>query len=386
MIYHGLILTGTSGAGKTTITRELTRSGIFKQVKSVTTRAQRDDDNGEYEYVTKAKFKTAKFRENLMIKAEYRDEFYGITFSAIQESIDTGKVPILVITPAAAAENTNKPNQYNFMSLFIDAPNDELDKRILSRGEEITVAVKEQRLKDREHKDANLYYIQNFFLDKTCDLIKTLWEYRSSGGVLSKRIIQLMLDCGMLLKNADNENVKGASYDLCLGDEYYYKGKIDYLDEKKPFLMIEPYDYVVATSKELTNFPRDISGRFDLSVSLFCQGIILSNGPCVDPGFRGRLFCLLFNTSNAPVVLKRGQHYSTLEVNKLIEPTGTYNGKYQDKETIINYLPSNALQGGINELKKEVESLGRRNEFLQTAVAGSIAIFLAVLSILLTIK
>ena len=78
------------------------------------------------------------------------------------------------------------------------------------------------------------------------------------------------MNCGMLLDNANIANIKGASYDLSLGDEFYYKGKIQRLSTEKPFLLIEPYDYVIATSNELANFPRDITGRFDLAVSLFC--------------------------------------------------------------------------------------------------------------------
>jgi len=128
-----------------------------------------------------------------------------------------------------------------------------------------------------------------------------------------------MIECRMLLENADPNNSTGAAYDLSIGDEYYYGGNIKTLTDNEPFILIEPYDYAIVTSKETTNFPKDITGRFDLSVSLFCQGIILSNGPQVDPGFKGRLFCLLFNTSNALVFLKRGQHYATLEFHKLID-------------------------------------------------------------------
>lgn len=39
-------------------------------------------------------------------------------------------------------------------------------------------------------------------------------------------MIASMIDCGVLLRNADPEMINGASYDLRLGDEYYYDGKI----------------------------------------------------------------------------------------------------------------------------------------------------------------
>ncbi len=114
-----------------------------------------------------------------------------------------------------------------------------------------------------------------------------------------------MLDCGMLLDNATEKNFKGASYDLLLGDEYYYDGKIKCLTDSSSFLTIEPYDYAIVSCKESSRIPRDVVGKFGLTVSLFCQGVILSNGPQIDPGFNGTLFCLLFNTSNQAVHLKK---------------------------------------------------------------------------------
>lgn len=387
MVYQGLVITGTSGAGKTTLTRSLVRDGAFEQVKAFTTRMSRYGDNGEYTYLSEDEFQLRLNTGKFIINTQYQGKYYGISIEDIYEVNSRGKIPILVISPDSYCEYAKKnSSNFQFMSYFIDEEDDELDRRLAARGDVVTNVVRAQRIEDRNYRDSCLYYIKNVSTEKTIEVLENLWEYRSCGGVLSNRLIKLMIGCGMLLNDANNENVKGASYDLSLGDEYYYKGKIQKLSERDPFLLIEPYDYVIATSTELANFPRDITGRFDLSVSLFCQGIILSNGPCVDPGFRGRLFCLLFNTSNASIYLKRGQHYATLELQKLIEPTTAYSGKYQDKHSIVDYLPSNALQGGISELKKELETLKRDNQTLQTAIASGVAFLLSIISILLVIK
>jgi hypothetical protein len=130
----------------------------------------------------------------------------------------------------------------------------------------------------------------------------------------------------------------------------------------------------------VANFPRDVCGRFDLTVSLFCQGIILSNGPQVDPGFQGPLFCLLLNTSSSPVLLKRRQHYATLEFHELIEPTHIYRGQYREK-TLIDYLPSNAARGAINELKKELERVRAESTRLRDLTWAFLAMVLAILSL-----
>lgn len=192
-----------------------------------------------------------------------------------------------------------------------------------------------------------------------------------------------MISCGMLLENADTKEIRGASYDLRLGDEYYYSGEIRKLSEDKPFLTIEPYDYAIVSCQETANIPRDIIAKFGLSVGLFCQGIILSNGPQIDPGFRGTLFCLLFNTSNRAVHIKRGQHYATIEFTKLLEPAAPYVGKYQGQKSIIDYIPENALYGAINELKKEIEELKRESHFMQNIYLGVVALMFTIISILL---
>lgn len=176
--------------------------------------------------------------------------------------------------------------------------------------------------------------------------------------MLPKKVIELMLKCGMLLKNAEiNNKVSGASYDLSLGAQYWQDGGKRILDNTNPFIKLKPGDYAIVSSKEIADFPKDIAGRFDLSVSLFCQGIILSNGPQVDPGFKGGLFCLLFNTSNAPITLKQGQHHATLEFIKLLEPTIPYSGKYQGKDDIIDYLPKPAEPSVITKIIDDIDAL-----------------------------
>jgi deoxycytidine triphosphate deaminase len=188
-----------------------------------------------------------------------------------------------------------------------------------------------------------------------------------------------MIKCGMLLDEANLDNIQGASYDLVLGDEYFQNGEIDYLTDEKPFIVMKPGDYVIVSSKEIANMPRDIAGRFDISVSLFCKGVILSNGPQIDPGFRGRLFCLLFNTSCEPVQLKLGDHFATIEFIKLIEPAPTYAGGYQDKLKMKDYLPKIVEASAINKLLRDVENLKKE------AWLVKLPIIIAILALIVSI-
>lgn len=365
MPFESIIITGTSCAGKSTIAKRLcdfvTNSGVsFEQVTSVTTRERRADDSN-YEYTSDEDFDKLLSDNKLLVDSTYRNKKYGIKQEEYNRVLRKEKVPILVITPASATELLSKGKE-KYMCIFLDAQDETLVDRWVERlGTDPNNKAKKEFLKqhkvDREYQDKAHYILNNTDVSASVSLIALLWEYQNQGGALSQKLISSMIDCGMLLRDADPEMINGASYDLHLGDEYYYDGKIQKLSDEKPFLTIEPYDYAIVSCRETAWIPRDVIAKFGLTVGLFCQGIILSNGPQIDPGFRGTLFCLLFNTSNRAVHLKRGKHYATIEFNKLIGYAEPYEGKYQGKERIIEYIPENALHGAINELKKEVEHL-----------------------------
>ena len=144
-------------------------------------------------------------------------------------------------------------------------------------------------------------------------------------------------------------------------------------------------DYILVSSKEIANLPRDIAGRFDITVGLFCKGVILSNGPQIDPGFRGKLFCLLFNTSSEKVQLKLGQHFTTIEFDKLIEPTVPYKGTYQNKLQLKDYLPEIVKESAINKIITDIEELKKEKLLLKILplVLSSFAILLSIIVVLL---
>jgi deoxycytidine triphosphate deaminase len=368
--YLGIVITGTSGSGKTSVARKLCEvHKEFSLVQAVTTRNPREDDKiGEFLHISQEEFGELDKNGSLLIKAKYRDHSYGIKQESVQSVLSGNRVPVLVITPLsvkdlAIAEEKGGPK---FLTIFLDAYDDVLNGRLKARGEQLTETMRKQRLDDRDYEKKCIYSILNNDLGKTVVLISDSWEFRKSGGMLPQRTIQLMIECGILImENANLGNIKGASYDLSLGDEYYYGGKRLTLTAQDTFILVEPFEFVFVTCQEKFNLPRDVAGRFDISVGLFFQGLILSNGPQVDPGFRGGLWCLLFNTSNDTVQLKRGQHYATIDFIKLIEPTITYAGQYQDKEQIGDYLPRKASRSPIGSLKKDIDNLKKEKWWIK---------------------
>lgn len=383
MLFRGIVITGTTCSGKSTIAKKLQdKDNSFIIVEAVTTREPRADDSN-YEYCSQKEFEQLSKKKKLLVETCYRNKFYGIKEEKFESVLLLNKIPILIVTPSSAAKLLEM-RENELMCFFIDAQDKSLEMRLGEREKrEFTNVEKNQRLEDRHYSYKANYVLQNNCLESSVLLINWLWKHQNQGGGLSQTIIELMLNCGMLLDHSTKSGIKGASYDLLLGDQYYYAGKIKKLSDVNPFLTIEPYDYAIVSCKEIARMPRDVIAKFGLTVGLFCQGIILSNGPQIDPGFIGTLFCLLFNTSNRAVHLKRGKHYATIEFNKLIEPAQPYSGQYQGTENIIDYIPANALHGAINELKKEIEKLKKESRFMQNIYMGVVALMLAIISIVL---
>ena len=360
---------------------------IFQIVQAVTTRTQRKDDITEqYLHITKEEFKKLEEEKKLLIKSEYMGESYGITYEALQQVINGRKIPLLITIPQSTHElEIGGDRKLYYLTVFLDAPDEMLDERLKERGVEISENIKKQRKNDREYIGDCLYRIKNLNSEDTTKLLHYLWHYRNIGGMLPKKIIELMIKCGMLLENANENNIQGASYDLTIGEEYFHKGEIKTLDDKKPFIIMKAGDYILVSSKEIANLPRDIAGRFDITVGLFCKGVILSNGPQIDPGFRGKLFCLLFNTSSEKVQLKLGQHFTTIEFDKLIEPTVPYKGTYQNKLQLKDYLPEIVKESAINKIITDIEELKKEKLLLKILplVLSSFAILLSIIVVLL---
>lgn len=201
----------------------------------------------------------------------------------------------------------------------------------------------------------------------------------SRGGVLDKEAIKSLMNAGTLLIDGCANSLSIASYDLRLGDEIWCQGKMVQLDSKNPTMKIPAYSYAIVSAKEMANIPRFIVGKFDLSVSLFFQGVVLSNGPQVDPGYRGALFCMLYNGSDSPVGISRGHKFATIEFAMTMAVTEGYQSKYQDKKTISDFIPGHAAvaQGG-----KILERLNALEKSLNDRYYIQLGILLALIGIL----
>jgi len=171
-----IIITAPSGAGKTSITRNLLKTFPDQLSFSISaaTRQKRDyEKNGvDYYFMTVDEFKE-KIKDNAFIEWEmvYEGKYYGTLKSEIHRIWKEEKVPLLDIDVQGAV-HVQQQHPEHTLSIFIQPPSvDELKKRLSSRGTEspeslatrLNKATYELSFKEHFNK-----IITNDNLDKAC--------------------------------------------------------------------------------------------------------------------------------------------------------------------------------------------------------------------------
>lgn len=135
-----LIITAPSGAGKTSITKELMKqySQLTFSISAATRAPRANEQNGvDYYFMPledfKTKIKNKEFAEWEMV---YEGKYYGTLKSELERIWASGKVPVLDIDVKGAL-HVQQQYPINTLSIFIEPPSvNELRKRLESRGTE----------------------------------------------------------------------------------------------------------------------------------------------------------------------------------------------------------------------------------------------------------
>ena len=143
-----IIITAPSGAGKTSITRQLLK--VFPQLAfsiSAATREARsyEKDGQDYYFISLHDFKQ-KIQHNEFVEWEmvYEGKYYGTLKSELQRIWDNNKCPLLDIDVKGAI---HVQQQYpdTSLTLFIEPPSvTELKKRLESRGTESAESIRDR--------------------------------------------------------------------------------------------------------------------------------------------------------------------------------------------------------------------------------------------------
>ena len=285
-------------------------------------------------------------------------------------------------------------NKIQNLTFQIIKSNDDIKKigqfAILILDKETHALYSEKRFVSEIIFDAIAYYDKDTNRPQdVIDVCEVFSHLLSFPGILSHQQIATLLKLGILIYNGKLNRVKGASYDLLI-DKEYLKSGIEVLSADT--FKIDPLDYVVVGACESVNIPKNICATFDTKVSMFCKGIILSNGPQVDPGYQGRLLCLLFNTSAKEFEISPATdfEFSTIQFCALSEPTDKpYAGRYLRKENLRDYIGSfadesiAALVKSIPEIRNSIkgmeEAVGKLRKTRFTTVELVIGIIITLL-------
>lgn len=169
-----IILIGESGSGKTTILNKLVEKGFEKAI-NYTTRKPRENEekNHEYKFITKEDFNQMWSNGELLQRAEFNGEYYGISTSSLQENVVCISIVDSVGDIKRRAKELNIDN-IDIITIYIYVSEEERIKRMRQRGDSIE-SIKTRLYIDKEKftraREIADYTIKNINIDKTVDEI-----------------------------------------------------------------------------------------------------------------------------------------------------------------------------------------------------------------------
>ena len=152
MNYPGmlLIISGPSGVGKTTITREVIRHFGGRFSVSMTTRPQAatDTDGVDYKFVDQATFDRAREAGELLEWAEVFGNCYGTPRPPVVEALEKGELILLEID-VDGAEQVKRSLPETFAVFILPPSEDTLLQRLRDRKREDEQAIQRRFAKAR---------------------------------------------------------------------------------------------------------------------------------------------------------------------------------------------------------------------------------------------
>lgn len=204
------------------------------------------------------------------------------------------------------------------------------------------------------------------------------------------------------------QNIKSASYDLTLGDEYYICSEKEKPDIKKlstnESITVPPRATFFVISKEKLSIPLDICASVSLAFGLIRKGVIFAVQPPIDPGYHGAIVALLHNMSDEEITLRYGMHILNVvyyQLTSQVSAEDAYHGEYDDI-TLEKFCTQAVTHSAIVNLAKEAkdacnkaeqasnEAKNASNEAKQAShkslstIITIITVLLAVMTILMT--
>lgn len=213
---------------------------------------------------------------------------------------------------------------------------------------------------------------------------------QESGVLLSDKILHYCKKDPPLVVPFDPDRLGSARYNLRLGSQYYKDGQYGYLTEEFPDLVIEPFSVVVISTLEKLNTPRFLIGRWNLRIPFVYLGLLWAGAAQVDPGYRGRLFCPIYNLSDKPVILKFKNDIVSIDFVKTTKFDKNRSIKYdtnkRDTDVISPLITRELISGPgkafkrLTDVEGKIEKFQRTVLIAMTAIISLLAVIIAVLT------
>jgi guanylate kinase len=149
-----IVVSGPSGVGKTTVVEKLLEKSKaqLRRAITATTRQKRlgEEDGKSYHFWTVDQFRRAK-DEGRMLESElvHGKDYYGTPREEVDQYLSRGIGVILVIdVKGAASIRARYPNDH--LSVFINAPFEELEARLRARGAESEERIQQRLMTARQ--------------------------------------------------------------------------------------------------------------------------------------------------------------------------------------------------------------------------------------------
>ncbi len=140
-----MVISGPSGAGKTTVCKRLIEQYGYARSVSVTTRVPRSAErNGvDYEFVSQDAFREAIQQGALLEHSQHFDNYYGTRRAAVERALAEGRTILLEIDVNGARQVMDALKAGPLLAIFLYAPDaDEQERRLRERHSESEASIR----------------------------------------------------------------------------------------------------------------------------------------------------------------------------------------------------------------------------------------------------
>ena len=177
-----VVLSSPSGAGKTTLSKLLSKNKNFQISVSHTTRKPRinEIDGKEYYFVNKDQFKLLIDKNEFLEYAKVFNHYYGTSKSFVTESLEKGKNVVFDIDWQGTEQIKEKKLKYKLITFFILPPSKKVLFERLSNRDMKDKLIVEERMKqfsnDVLHWKNYNYVVINDDLERCYNEVSSLIE------------------------------------------------------------------------------------------------------------------------------------------------------------------------------------------------------------------